>query len=1091
MKKALSQFICVASILIWGVPEIVFSQSFNTQFGKNRVQHSDDFKYWNVYETENFLTYFYGKAREVVVPTLQMAEVHHREIQSILEHRTNEKIKIIVYNDLTDLKQSNVGLSDAFVNKTGETKIVGNRMFVYYDGNMEHLQRQVREGIASVYLNTMLFGTNFQEIVQNAVLLDLPEWFKKGIVSYAGRSWDYLLDDELRDLWMQDEGRYRDFRTLSEGFPKIAGHSFWYYMERQYGRSSISNLLYLIRITRNMESSFLYVLGQNYEGVTQEWYDYFSAYYAAEVNKYEDSGAEVPMDLKNKPYVPISKIRVHQNGKMMAYVHNDIGKYRVVLHDLDTDESKIIFTYGYRNNIQATEYLYPALTWHPRRPELTIVYEDKSKLYLRRINFGNEETEEQLIPEVFNTIYNIVAWEEDSYIFSANSNGFSDIYTYNVRTRQHRAITEDYFDDLDPRLATMDGEIGIIFSSNRPESLLVKMEIDTVLPEYQHDLFFLTLKGKSYQLKRVTQTPAISERLPIQTNDKLYYTSAASGINNLYSLDLATNKSTPETNLDRNIILHEPLFGKNKHLLMYYYNGGYRVYNRVVSQDRGKRLPAKTAYNIEVERSSGIGPLILSEVGTATPDTMREGYLFQSEYSDPTYIEPILETNQATTKNPKTIVLPNQALFNNYYPNNKVHKFNPSKIVASRVRFRVDNFTTKMDNEPLFEGLESVAGDQNNLNYNPIGILLKADIRDIFEDHEIEAGARFPTTFNGSEYFINYNNNKKLIDRRYTLYRRSFLEGVDDSSFPTIQTRKTSWLGMAQWKYPFDVYRSLRLISSLRVDRFHTRAIDRASFERPVITEERLGLRLEYIFDSSMDIDINIKHGTRYKFYAEGFNRFNLDIADGFSFDPSEGYTFVLGFDARHYIPLLKHSVIALRASAATSFGNEKMLYYLGGVNNWIFSTFDQSIPQPTDTRFAFRTAVPHLRGFDFNIRNGASYSLVNIETRIPFIKYFSKHEVKNQFLRHLQLVLFMDAGMAWHGLTPYSEENILNQISLSRPPTVFLNVEYFRDPLIVGFGTGLRANLLGYFIKLDYAWGVETQVIGDPKLYFSIGMDF
>ena len=112
----------------------------------------------------------------------------------------NDKIEIIVYTDLTDLKQSNIGSEEAFVNTGGQTKIVGNKIFVYFNGDHNHLRKQIREGVASVYLNAMLFGSNLQEIVQNAVMMNLPEWFKVGLISYIGEEWSTELDNELRDV---------------------------------------------------------------------------------------------------------------------------------------------------------------------------------------------------------------------------------------------------------------------------------------------------------------------------------------------------------------------------------------------------------------------------------------------------------------------------------------------------------------------------------------------------------------------------------------------------------------------------------------------------------------------------------------------------------------------------------------------------------------------------------------------------------------------------------------------------------------------------------------------------------------------------
>ena len=70
----------------------VSGQSINTEFGKNRVQYHDDFNNWWQYETPNFITYWYGKARFIAQPVIQLAEIDHDEIQKVLEHRINDKI---------------------------------------------------------------------------------------------------------------------------------------------------------------------------------------------------------------------------------------------------------------------------------------------------------------------------------------------------------------------------------------------------------------------------------------------------------------------------------------------------------------------------------------------------------------------------------------------------------------------------------------------------------------------------------------------------------------------------------------------------------------------------------------------------------------------------------------------------------------------------------------------------------------------------------------------------------------------------------------------------------------------------------------
>ena len=46
-------------------------------------------------------------------------------------------------------------------------------------------------------------------------------------------------------------------------------------------------------------------------------------------------------------------------------------------------------------------------------------------------------------------------------------------------------------------------------------------------------------------------------------------------------------------------------------------------------------------------------------------------------------------------------------------------------------------------------------------------------------------------------------------------------------------------------------------------------------------------------------------------------------------------------------------------------------------------------------------------------------------------------------------------------------------------------------NPLIVGYGFGMRTMLFGYFAKVDYGWNWETKTNRKPLLHFSIGADF
>ncbi|MEZ4984272.1 MAG: hypothetical protein R2795_04415 [Saprospiraceae bacterium] len=97
----------------------------------------------------------------------------------------------------------------------------------------------------------------------------------------------------------------------------------------------------------------------------------------------------------------------------------------------------------------------------------------------------------------------------------------------------------------------------------------------------------------------------------------------------------------------------------------------------------------------------------------------------------------------------------------------------PGKNYPYRTTFRTDFVTFNMDNNLLFEGLDSYAANPDGFNNQPLSLLLKANFKDLMEDYVIEGGMRLPTSFNGTEYFLTIQNRKRRLDRIFSAYRRN------------------------------------------------------------------------------------------------------------------------------------------------------------------------------------------------------------------------------------------------------------------------------------------------------------------------------
>ncbi|RLD20206.1 MAG: hypothetical protein DRI69_06795 [Bacteroidetes bacterium] len=1088
MLRIILIFISVISV------SCLSGQSIYTEFGKNRVQYHDDFENWWMYETPNFVTYWYGKGRNVAQSVIQLAELDNDMIQKVLEHRFNDKIQIIVYLDVTDMKQSNIGSEELFSSKTGRTRILGNKMFVYFDGDHQKLRKSIRQGIAAIYLESMLYGANFQEKVQNAVLLNLPDWFKEGLIAYMGNEWNSDIDNRLRDIFMHPKGRYKDFDRLARDYPLIAGHSMWYYIGQTYGKSSISNLLYLSRINRNLENAFLYVIGSDIDQIKDNWQVFYESRYSDQANTLDPYDAELVVDIRNKRNLTFGALSLSPNGKYLTYSLNELGKIKLYIRELESGKTMRILKTGIRNIIQETDYNYPLTAWHPDGNVLSVVYEKRDVIYLTQIDLvENVEVTHPLNPE-YDRIYSMDYWATDTLLFAASQDGFSDLYKYTPVTRQTFQITEDFYDDLDAGVYTLGGYKGILWRSNRTNLALKKRKLDTILPVENFDIYFMFPDSTGWQLLNLTQTPYDNEKKPVAIGgSSVIYLTNESGVWNRKAVTgpLSEKKAYDFiTKYDRSIIDHTSAPGAG------------RIFEYLVIDSKHtllESLPEKID-PIIIQPSQEENILIVDGVESKNRDELDvvdERFLFQSQFSKPE----VPETSPADKTESKDtgaeaivdfLATPVTDTDPVTYDPTKVLEYRPSKAIAHRLRFRLDHVTTTLDNSLLFSSLDTYAGTKQGYESPPIGILIKANVQDLFEDYIIEAGVRFPTTFNGSEYFIVFNNKKKRIDKQLGLYRKTETNTVPGGIYSPRKDQVVTVIAQASARYPIDVYRSVLVSGTIRNDRIINLSTDFPTLESPTDDQQRIGVKIEYIFDNTLEFDVNYRHGTRYKVFVDLVKRFDLNLfEENMPITFKNGFMTVLGVDARHYQRLDKHSIFAARFYASTSFGSERILHYLGGVENWMFSEFDNTVPVPRDKNFAYQTIAANMRGFKYNARNGSSVALINTELRVPFLRYLSRKKFKSSFLRNMQVVGFIDAGTAWHGSDPFSSDNPLNTLTITNPPTVKVDVTYYRNPIVVGYGFGVRTMILGYFLKLDYGWGLETHRVSKPILHFSMGLDF
>src|SRR5574343_607352 len=149
----------------------------NVEFGRNRLQFKK-FK-WNYYQSRNFNVYYNQNGEALAKYILQVAEEELPGIENFTEYSLQRRANIVVYNEFADMQQSNIGLGIDWQNTGGATKLVNNKMVVYFNGNHAHLRKQIRQGIARIITDNILFGEDLGEFASNQALLDLPQWLDR------------------------------------------------------------------------------------------------------------------------------------------------------------------------------------------------------------------------------------------------------------------------------------------------------------------------------------------------------------------------------------------------------------------------------------------------------------------------------------------------------------------------------------------------------------------------------------------------------------------------------------------------------------------------------------------------------------------------------------------------------------------------------------------------------------------------------------------------------------------------------------------------------------------------------------------------
>jgi hypothetical protein len=1034
-------------------------------FGQNRIQYKR-FN-WEFYSTQNFNIYYSQNGKELARHAAEHAEKELKRITSLIGYYPYSKITIIVYNSVSDMKQSNIGLIDDPYKGGNDALFVKSKIEVAFEGAQTEFKRQMTYRISELLLSDMMYGGSLKEVIQSNYLLRLPEWFVSGAAAYLSEGWSVEMDDYMRDMIQKTGGKRSE--PLFARNQRLTGQAIWNYITERHGTAAIQNILNLTRITRDIEIGIASSLNMPYKRFTRDWFAYYT-----QMNTFADGSLPSPdKDRKVKKtngrnYL-YSEPAFSPSGQQLAYVIYDRGAYKVMVRNLAKKGHRMVYRGGYKMPNLAVDHTVPLVSWRTenqlgisdvRRGKLQIKLQAATARY-----FPGVATIKALLGDNSNIIplgaYSQVAgldFSEDGQmmVLSAVKNGQSDLYLYRG-SRLSQQLTNDIYDDLAPSF--LPGAANrVVFSSNRMADSLQSSRGKFANVGSNYDVYLYDPTNTQSRFWQLTYSPA-NEGQPIGlSEDEIMYVGEETGIKSLYRHNIKNGQVNRVTDFRQNIKSYDyntrtgnlafVADDRAKEYLYWYPNNPLQpAANTSFKTKRQQVLEANLQRRLQQERDRIAAAL----AAKAAADSLAAIQVPQDSLATDSTSAPAPQPPVVAPKAKRVLAMaaPDSLVLN--YPK------------PYDLRFGVNNIVSSIHADPLLG----------------FGFVMEVGMADLFEDYRIRGGVFALTDLETNNFYAEYSNLKNRYDYRIGYQKQSIRQGNNNG----IERRLHKHEILPALSYPLTNALSVKFLP--RYANLRYTIIER--FDVPDVVMDFAGIGGELVYDNSVVTGMNMREGTRMK----------VGITRMYGLGASETGFGKFYVDLRHYQKLHKEFIWANRLSYGHSFGPSPKKYLLGGVDNWINAEQDNTQIWGDDltidtypAEFFYLDYAMPLRGFNYNARNGSRYVLWNTELRLPVFQYLFEGPINSGFFRNLQMVGFFDTGTAYNSGNPFSDDNSVNTQPVPRPPFEVI-VRNFRNPFMYGYGFGARTTLLGVYGRFDMAWGEKDLKREGPKFYFSMGYDF
>jgi Tol biopolymer transport system component len=529
---------------------LFLAPAYGQYFGRNKVQY-EKFDY-QVLKTEHFDIYFYPEEAAAVRVAAQMAERWYKRYSRLLNHELRGRQALIMYASHPQFEQTTV-LPDILSEGTGGvTESAKRRIILPFGGTLADTDHVIGHELVHAFQYDMASaaGPRYGNAQNGGGGIErAPLWFIEGLAEYFSIG----PVDSLTAMWMRDMIRkkklptIKDLRDPYKYFPYRYGQALWAYIGGRYGDLTVAKLMRDVCRGIDYEVALEKTLNIKLDQLSKDWQEALKKDYTPVLQATQapaNLGRLVERGTETDPY-NVGPV-VSPDGKKFIFLSSrDLFAIEMFMGDTRTGKvTKKITKTAVDSHFQSIQFINSAGSWDADGNRFVFGAVSEGKPVLAFLDVEGRKIVDEIKFPALGEILN-PTWSPDGkrIAFSALTGGYTDLYIYNLETKDLQNLTNDPFGDIHPAWSP-DGR-WIAFVTERFSSQLATngMMIGT------YDLALAD--PNTGDIKKLDILPGARKINPQWASDSksVYFVSDRNGISNIYRADVATGAASQVTNL--------------------------------------------------------------------------------------------------------------------------------------------------------------------------------------------------------------------------------------------------------------------------------------------------------------------------------------------------------------------------------------------------------------------------------------------------------------------------------------------------------------------------------------------------------------